>query len=146
VRGVPGVKGNSKRIVQNRKTGAAFLIGDSKARKREKDLVSLLSEHAPPAPLEGPLRMDVVFVMPIPKSMSKWRKAAALDGRGVYPSKRPDRGNLLKLLEDALEACGFYRDDSQIVDGVVAKAYGETPGTRVWLTQLEEATRVRTGL
>jgi Holliday junction resolvase RusA-like endonuclease len=40
----------------------------------------------------------------------------------------------LKLLEDALQAAGFYVNDAQIVGGEVAKRYGDPPGYRIQLT------------
>lgn len=139
VAAIPGVKGNSKRVVK--KGGRPSLIGDPLARKRERELVALLAEFRPSAPLDGPLRLDVTFVMPIPSSFPKWKRAAALAG-DVYPTRRPDRGNILKLVEDAMEGV-FYRDDAQIVRGEVRKAYGDAPGYLIELEQLHETTFAR---
>ena len=134
----PTQKGNSKRILRGR-GGVPFIASSSKHKKAEETLAARAYEHRPPAPLTGPVRLEVTFVMPIPSSLPKWARAAAVAGL-IYPAKRPDRGNLLKLVEDALEG-PFYGDDAQIVDGPVRKAYGETPGYRIVLEQIEEATK-----
>lgn len=100
-------------------------------------LAARVLEHKPATPFMGPVRLAVIFVLPVPATAAAWKKIAALEGR-VYPWKRPDRGNLLKLFEDAL-AGPFYLDDAQVVDGNVGKRYGEVPGYWVTIEPLEEA-------
>lgn len=131
------VKGNSKKIAKfgNR----LAIIGDDKARAAEESLVARLLEHRPAAPMVGPVRLDVTFVMQVPLGFPAWKRKAAVEGR-IHPDKRPDRGNALKLLEDALSGA-FYVDDAQVVTGEVGKAYGEVPGYRITLTRLAQATR-----
>lgn len=70
-------------------------------------------------PLTGPLVMHVLFVMPRPKSKmtGAWKKA----GKPRTPhTGKPDRDNLMKSLQDALNGL-VYVDDSQIWDGRVVK-------------------------
>ena len=67
-------------------------------------------------PIEGPVEMDVVFVMPRPKSMI-WKKR---DMPRVPHTGKPDRDNMLKSLQDALEGL-LFRNDSQIYDGRATK-------------------------
>lgn len=110
---------------------------DKKTKEAEATLASRVLEHRPTEPFSGPVRLDAVFVMPVPAGFPQWKRAAALAGR-VYPAKRPDRGNLLKLLEDALTG-PFVLDDSQFVAGNVAKIYGTVPGYRLVLEELDES-------
>lgn len=112
---------------------------DAKTKQAQETLAARVYEHRPSAPWDNPVRLDVVFVMPIPDGWPLWKKKAALEGRFHHVS-RPDRGNLLKLLEDALKG-PFYTDDSAVVTGDVGKAYGEVPGYRIVLTELAQATR-----
>jgi Holliday junction resolvase RusA-like endonuclease len=79
-------------------------------------------------PLVGPLRMDLVFVFPRPKSVPK-----KLGSGRQWHTVKPDRDNLQKSVQDALNGL-LYRDDSQICDGVVLKfraAEGEQPHVEV---------------
>lgn len=131
------VKGNSRKIV---KFGKRFsLIGGDKARAAEQTLVARLLEHRPPEPFTGPVRLDVAFVRKIPDGWPQWKRAAALDG-SFWPITRPDRGNALKLIEDAMSGL-FYADDAQVVDGSVTKRYGSAEGYQIVLTPLDQATR-----
>lgn len=40
---------------------------------------------------------------------------------------KPDASNLLKLVEDVMEACGVFKSDSQIARGPPEKWWGERP-------------------
>ncbi len=94
-------------------------------------------EFKPDAPLQGPIHLDVVFVLGIPQSWPKWKKAAAAAGDLCHVSK-PDRDNLLKLLKDALNGV-FWVDDSQVCSGSCEKRYGEVPQTQVRIRTLAQA-------
>lgn len=91
-------------------------------------------------PLEGPLFMEIDFVLPRPGRLT-WKTRPM--PREPHTSK-PDRDNLMKSLQDALN--GFlYVDDSQLCDGPIRKliaAGNEEPHTRVTVRMIaaEEAT------
>lgn len=104
-------------------------------REAEKGFADRAMEHCPAAPLSGPLRLDVRFVMAIPKSTSR-RMWEALMGRPHV--KKPDLDNLLKLVKDALNGT-FWIDDSQVYDVTATKVYGEHPGTMVAIRPDHEA-------
>jgi Holliday junction resolvase RusA-like endonuclease len=131
----PKQKGNSKLIFRTgyRGSGPTRVASNPKDKAAELRLVAMARTYRPLRPLEGPLRLSVAFVLPIPPSWSGRKRAEALAGV-LQPTGRPDRGNLLKLLEDALQAAGFYVNDAQIVGGEVAKRYGDPPGYRIQLT------------
>ena len=71
------------------------------------------------------LDMRIYAYFPIPKSASKKKRAKMLSGE-IRPTKKPDWDNSGKIIADSLNEIA-YKDDSQIVDGMVRKFYGETP-------------------
>ena len=83
-------------------------------------------------PLEGPLRMTIIAYMMIPKSTSKKRMKLMID-RVIRPTKTPDWDNLGKLSSDALEGLA-YKNDSQIVTGIVYKYYAVRPRLEIEIT------------
>ena len=98
-----------------------------KHQQAENDLLLLCQPHAPDTPLSGPVRLHVDFVFPWRKSESKKRRAA-----GRLPNdKRPDADNLVKLLGDVLTKLQFYKDDGQVADLRVTKAWGDRVGIAV---------------
>lgn len=64
-------------------------------------------------PMDGPLHLGALFVMPRPKS-------APRNGAAYFSAKRPDLSNLVKSLEDALVGIAFP-DDAQIAAIVARK-------------------------
>lgn len=134
----PAQKGNSKLIYRTgyRGSGATRVVSNPKDKAAEARLTAMARVHRPLRPLEGALRLDVQFVLTIPKSWSKRQRAEALAGV-ILPTTRPDRGNCLKLIEDCLQSAGFYLDDSQIVAGEVGKRYGDPAGYLVRLSPVE---------
>lgn len=132
---VPKQKGNSKVIFRTgyRGSGPTRVASNPRDKAAELRLVALARAYRPLRPLQGALRLSVTFVLPIPPSWPARKRAEAQAGV-LQPIGRPDRGNLLKLAEDALQAAGFYADDSQIVGGEVAKRYGDPAGYRITLT------------
>jgi Holliday junction resolvase RusA-like endonuclease len=74
--------------------------------------------------LAGPLTVEVLAFVPIPKSFSKAKRQAAVEG-AVRPVTRPDVDNHIKNL-DALNGIA-WSDDSQIVTLRAAKYYSEHP-------------------
>ena len=85
-------------------------------------------------PLDGPLYLDVIFVLP----------RRAVDTRKTKPNPRlmhprkPDVDNLLKSLKDALTGLA-WRDDSQVSTVHAVKCYAsgnEQPHVEVEVTQL----------
>lgn len=69
-----------------------------------------------------PLFVSMVFYFAIPKSYSKKRREAILEGREQY-TKRPDLDNLVKSILDGLNGVA-YEDDRQVVGHAAFKKYG----------------------
>ncbi len=75
--------------------------------------------------IHSALICDICFYMPIPSSMPKYLKERAIKGL-LRPSNKPDRTNMAKLAEDALEGI-VIENDKLIVGGNVEKFYGAVP-------------------
>lgn len=87
------------------------------------------------APLTGPVRLTLTATLPIPRSWSAKRRAAALAGE-IFPTGKPDLSNVLKSCEDGIEKGGVLRDDAQIVDVVAAKRYGDVPSLLIEVAEI----------
>lgn len=83
-------------------------------------------------PIEGPVGISVVFLMPRPKYLLK---RTSPTGRVAHTGK-PDADNMLKAVMDALTQIGVWRDDAQITDSTIVKRYtaiNEQPGAEIVL-------------
>jgi len=80
-------------------------------------------------PLETPVTLYLYILMPIPKSYSKKRMEACLNG-SEQPIRKPDASNILKSVEDGLNGV-VYKDDSQIVNIHVTKVYASQGGVDI---------------
>jgi Holliday junction resolvase RusA-like endonuclease len=130
--GKPKPKGNATRVmrlgrftkvmpsdatVEAQNTGKAWAIS-------QKPDQMLSTKDEPVA-----LCADVDFVFAIPATRRKGKHALK---PGDPHIQAPDRGNLLKMLEDVLEMVA-YANDCVIADGRVRKTWGATDETRVTL-------------
>ncbi len=84
------------------------------------------------APLDGPIRADIDFRFPLPKSAPKAMRLAVEAGALVPHVVRPDKDNLEKAINDALNGVAVV-DDKLIFDGRVVKRYATNPGVTIWL-------------
>lgn len=96
-------------------------------------------------PLTGPIRLDLIFVMPRPMShygtgrnVNKIKPSAP-----VHHTQKPDLDKLIRAVGDALTGVA-YCDDSQVVAGAHMKRWTENrndrPGVYITVVQLEEKT------
>ena len=81
-------------------------------------------------PLEGAVKMSIVFQFKKPKSWSKKKKAAAF-----WHTQKPDADNLQKAVKDALNGLA-YKDDSQVCDMDVVKIWGDSDRVMVELEKI----------
>lgn len=127
-------KGNSKQIVRG-KDGRSYLIEPAKNRQNAKDLRTLFAEFAPPTPYHGPVVVTYTIMYPFRGYHNKKQKSG-----GMIPKHtRPDLGQLVKQLDDALQAAGFLYDDAQICSyGNTRKVHCSTPGVSVEIREWEE--------
>lgn len=105
--------------------------------------------HRPTAPLDGPLTLAVVFLMPRPKSHyrpGRWARSDGYDGETktgapVHHTQKPDLDNMVKAVKDALTQIGMWRDDCLVVEETVSKIWAERGGAEIrigWKTEVIE--------
>lgn len=87
-------------------------------------------------PVGMPVILDVTFFMPIPKSTSKVKQRAMINGT-FYHMVKPDVDNLTKWIGDILNGV-VIKDDSQIVEIHAKKIYSTKPGTHVRIIPIEQ--------
>ncbi|MDY6396084.1 MAG: RusA family crossover junction endodeoxyribonuclease [Bacteroidales bacterium] len=81
--------------------------------------------------LVGALELNIIFCMPIPKSISKKKR---LDLH--YVTKKPDLDNLVKAVMDAINNVGLWEDDSQIARIYASKIYSEEPRCMIGIKEI----------
>jgi Holliday junction resolvase RusA-like endonuclease len=118
--GKPVAKGRPR---FNTETGVAYT--PEKTRTYEQMLrLAATDVMAGRAPLEGPLQVDMLVVVPIARSWPKKKQEAARSG-ALRPTSKPDWDNFGKVVDAANMV--VWVDDGQIVDGRVRKEYGDRP-------------------
>lgn len=80
-------------------------------------------------PFDEPIELEFVAEFAIPQTWSKKKQAAARAGE-IWPGKKPDLSNLIKLCEDAGNAM-IWRDDALIVLIIARKVFGTIPKVSV---------------
>ena len=89
---------------------------------------SLLRQHKPEAPLEGPVALTV-----------DWHFSTKSHRDGTYRVTRPDTDNLQKLLKDCMTAAGFWKDDAQVCSETVSKMWTRgQPGIAISAERITE--------
>ena len=76
-----------------------------------------------------PVRLQVAFYMPVPKSFSNRKRNQLLGSPHV---KKPDADNLVKFVKDCLNGIAWH-DDSQVWVVEARKVYGPEPKTEISL-------------
>lgn len=77
-------------------------------------------------PIDDCVAMDLLVVLPIPRSWSQRKQQMALVG-DIAPGVKPDLSNVLKAVEDGIKGI-IITDDARIVKfGRFEKVYGVTP-------------------
>ena len=121
--GIPVSKGRPR-------FGKGHAYTPEKTRVAEESFLWQAMKHKPKKPITGAIRLSLSFDMPIPESTSK-KKREKMIAEWTPHVKKPDKSNLEKLVEDALNGT-FWKDDSQIAVSITMKQYAEKPGT--WVT------------
>lgn len=122
--GKPVAKGRPR---FNKETGRAYT--PEKTRTYEQ-MLRLAAEDVMGGrpPLEGPLRLEMDVIVPIPRSWPLKKQAAARSG-GLLPIGKPDNDNFHKCVDAGNLV--VWVDDGQIVDSRVRKTYGDKPQMRI---------------
>ena len=85
-------------------------------------------------PYENQVRAEIEVLVAVPKSDSKTKKKAKIEGM-IRPAVKPDCDNLAKSILDSLNGLA-YRDDKQVVELVVKKYYAENAEVKIKLSEV----------
>ena len=88
---------------------------DKKLIAAEQAFYPALKPHAPEQPSIKPLKLSLFFYFDI-KEKSKW---------GKFKTTAPDLDNYCKTFIDMCTKCGYWRNDSQVVELDLHKSYAE---------------------
>jgi len=147
--GVPIAKGRPRLSARG---GIARVHTDAKTLAYEKRLkAEARAAMGAKKPLDGPLRLQVVAILPIPPSWSKKAREAAQRGE-TQPLGRPDLDNFIKIT-DALngkiargdrpaEPGIVWNDDSQVVEILARKRYGTPPRLEIRVETITDDNRL----
>jgi len=114
-------------IVKNPKTDTVFGFTPARTKFFHEQIRAVVRDVlGVRPPIAGPVRLEMTFVMQVPKSWPKWKKQAALEGH-VVPTGRPDMDNLEKALLDAFNGI-LIVDDAFVIERFARKIYGDAPG------------------
>ena len=102
------------------RSGHAFT--PAATRRWESSLALMAQQQLPRTVLDEPVRVDVLAVLARPKRLLRKSDPGGL----IWAPVKPDSDNILKATLDALKA--FWRDDAQVVDTRILKAYAERDG------------------
>lgn len=110
----PRVTAQQRRIAMVR--GKPMIYKPGRLKQAEDALRDALAPYAPEEPMEGPVKLEVVWAYPRGRHRD-----------GEPKTTRPDADNIVKALQDVLTESGFWLDDSQVVDLRVTKIWAEEP-------------------
>lgn len=88
-------------------------------------------------PMDGPLRLSMAAVLPVPSSWTKKKQAQALN-KEIFPTGKPDLDNLVKSVKDACNQI-VYVDDAQVVFSSQGKSYGDRPRLIIEIAPVTES-------
>ena len=88
-------------------------------------------------PLEGAVKIDVLFELAIPSSWPERKRGGAIVGI-IKPTGKPDVDNYAKAALDAINGVVVV-DDAQVVELSVRKVYGVDPKTILTISSLDVA-------
>lgn len=115
----PRGKGRPRHTVVN---GSVRVFTPKETRNWEQQVGVAGLPHRPNEVIEGPVRVDILAVMPRPKRLLRKKDPDGL----IWCTSKPDSDNIRKSVLDALKT--WWRDDSQVVDGRTIKVYAERTG------------------
>ena len=119
---VPGVQGKSRPRFARQGMHVQTYTPD-KTRAYEQ-AVALAYTSAGGRLIDGPVALQLTAFQALPKRATKAQRAAAERGE-IYPIRKPDLDNIIKIVLDALNGAA-YTDDKQVVRLDARKLY--TPG------------------
>lgn len=119
--GIPAPQGSKKSIGNNR------FVETSKKLPAWRKAVKEAAEKVVDKPFTDAVKVDVVFYMPRPKTVTR-----------LYPTVPPDCDKLLRSTFDALTHAGVWTDDALVCKGSWEEVYADSrePGCELTITAL----------
>lgn len=108
-------KGTSQQKGVRVVNGKPYFYRKNKIDSARTRFVLSLKQYAPKVPSDRPIKLSIWFFFDV-KEKCKWKR---------WKTTRPDADGYVKEFLDAMGDCGFFQDDSQIVDLRVRKSYAE---------------------
>ena len=142
VYGHPAPQGSKKFVGVAKSTGRGILVESSKRVKpwRQDVKAAAIEARKGAAPLDGPLRVRMVFTLPKPKSAPKRRR--------TYPDRKPDLDKLCRSTLDSLVESGVIADDARVIELTLLKVFPceheeslEIPGVVITVRTLDASTQ-----
>lgn len=133
VRGTPAPQGSKRHI------GNGRMIEMSKAVGPWREAVRAETARTCSLPLDGPLRVQLVFSIRRPRSHYRTGKNNWLlkPGAPAWPAARPDIDKLARAVLDGLTMGGAWKDDGQVAWLATVKQWGD-PGCRITIEELDQ--------
>ncbi len=122
--GTPAPKGSTKAFMRPGMRFPVVTADNGEKQRAFGSVVSFSAVRAGLKPMDGPVSLNIKFIMPRPKSLPK---------RVTAHCKKPDIDKLTRLVADALTGIA-YVDDSQIVALSAFKSYaaaGQITGAEI---------------
>jgi Holliday junction resolvase RusA-like endonuclease len=113
--------------------GVAIVDANPKSRDWKTTVSQTAAEQFRGELLDGPLAVEFTFRVVRPKG--HFGKRGLLPSAPEFPAVKPDLLKLARGVEDALTGI-VWRDDSLIVDEVLAKRFGEQAGVEIVIRPL----------
>lgn len=117
VAGKPITQGSMKAFGKN------IVHVKSKELNAWRDAIGWSAKRYFPKPLEGAVHLELIFILPKPKSVTR-----------SEPHVKPDLDKLCRAVFDSLAGIS-YADDSQVVGLIARKKYGQSVGVSIKITR-----------
>lgn len=129
VYGIPQTKGSTKAFFNKGMKFPVITNMNTKNKPWAQTVSAMAQEHRlEGCPYEGPIKLSLIFRMPIPKSLPKRTPS--------FMVKAPDLDKMVRSIKDSLSGV-LYRDDRQVVCVEAHKIYGTEPGVIVRVERID---------
>lgn len=125
----PPTKTHQEKRLGVTKNGRAYIYEDEELKAVRQKLTAHLGQHAPEKPFDGAIQLITKWCFPITGKHLP----------GDWKTSKPDTDNLQKLLKDCMTACGYWKDDAQVVSEIVQKFYCDVPGIFIVVEKIPES-------
>lgn len=117
----------------NRKTGSVYMYTPETTRNYEEGFAGQSLKSKPDKLITGPIKIRISVYRSPPKSLTKKDRVLLLKGE-LFPIRKPDLDNYIKICLDALRGI-YFIDDNQIIEFLpgTSKNYSDTPRVEVEL-------------